>query len=91
MAATLREEMSREEPDQIESESGYTAESDPHTDPREQSPELAIVFKECGFWLQRGGFTTSVSKFLTTRASVRRERSCSRCLSEVVELNSLAS
>lgn len=64
MAATLREEMSREEPDPTESESGYTAESDPHADPREQSPELAIVFKECGFWLQRG-----VSQHLCPRFS----------------------
>lgn len=47
-------EMSREEPDLIESEFGYTAENDPHAEPRKQSPELAIVFKEFGFWLQRG-------------------------------------
>lgn len=47
-------EMSQDKPDPIESESGYTAENDPRADPRKQSPELAIVFKEFGFWLQRG-------------------------------------
>lgn len=47
-----RREMSREEPDRIETR--RTAEHDPGADPWRPSPELAIVFKEFGFRLQGG-------------------------------------